>query len=123
MAAVTVPIILLGRYSTFTGEGTFTTFPVNVMAYQSMELTVWRGEIPANTSFQLKVETSMDRVTWDVAALNDPGQDQEQTIPIDIEAAWLRGKVTLAKTGSEWPEVTCYAVGALVSRAKHQREH
>ena len=116
MADVTVPLVLFGRFSTFTGEGTFTTLPVNVMAYQSMELTVWRGKIPTNTTFQLKVETSMDRVTWEVAALNDPGEDQEQTIPVALEAAWLRAKATLAKTGAAWPEVTCYAVGYLQKR-------
>jgi hypothetical protein len=60
----------------------------------------------------------MDRATWQLAAVNDPGEDQEETLPVDLDAAWLRAKVVLDQSGLEWPTVTCYAVGYLQKRGR-----
>ena len=116
MLQTTVPVVLLGRYSTFAGTGTFTGLPVDVTEFDSIELNVWRGALPAGVSFAFKLEASLDGDNWSNLIQGDPGTNTEVLYDQSLKAfPWIRTVVTLSTTGTH-PVASCYAVGLLIKR-------
>jgi len=116
MGETTTPLVLFGRYTTLAGEETFLTLPVNVIAYGSVDLLVWRGPMPSSASLFFTLQESMDRETWrDLSSSFDPGAGTEVRASADLDGSWLRLKAEI-QTGPDFPSATCYAVGHLVKR-------
>ena len=107
----TTPVVLLGRYTTFAGNGTFYTLPINVVAFGSFEIFAWRGEMELGDSFTLTIEESLDQKNWTSVIAADPGAQQEARLAADITQPWLRARVD-KDTGA----ITCYAYGNLFPR-------
>jgi len=112
----TVPIVLLGRYTTLAGSSTFHTIPVNVVDYASVELTISRGKMIVGGAVTFMVQHSSDRSTWFSETGVDPGADGQNVYEYTLSRQWLRLAVTLGAGGSDFPVVSCYAVGTLVTR-------
>ena len=113
----TIPVVLLGRYTTIAGQGDFTSVPINVVGYSKIELTVWRGEFAdAGYGYRLALEESMDQDTWDELAVITPTSAGETQINVELSRSWLRVLVNLAVPGSEFPVIANYAVGFLIAR-------
>jgi hypothetical protein len=116
MGEATVPVILLGRYTTLAGSDPFVTSPILVAEYSAIELGVWRGPMDDLLGlFEFELEESMDQVTWtmiDSTGVVPPGT--ETPMSTDLSRAWLRAKVRL--NAASFPVVTCYAVGFLLKR-------
>ncbi|MCK6459622.1 MAG: hypothetical protein L6Q95_06965 [Planctomycetes bacterium] len=114
MGAGTVPVVLIGRYTTLAGTDPFSMSPIVVAEYSSIQLSVWRGPLDGIGQLQFDLEESMDRVTWtsiDSRLLLVSG---EISFDVGLSRTWLRPVVTLA--GPAFPVVSCYAVGFLVKR-------
>ena len=119
MSGELVPLVLLPRYTTFTGAGTFTTIAMDVTEYQSAIINAWRGVLNGTGSptFTISFEESTDQVSWTTCtdgSGGDPTQNTEAQYTPTLKKRWFRAKVVL--TGTEPVAVTCWAVGFLELR-------
>ncbi len=113
----TIPIVLIGRYTTFAGQTTYSTVPIEVSAYESIEVFAWRAAMAdVNWTFQLSVEESTDLVAWTQVAGGTLLPESETRYAGPISRGWLRAVVDLAGSVGDFPVVTCYLVGQLVRR-------
>jgi hypothetical protein len=111
----TVPVVLFGRFSTLAGGSAFATLPVNVVAYETAMIHVWRGRIGPTSAFAFALEESNDGTVWTVLISGDPGTETEALMAATLTKAYLRAKVSLSDP-SDVPVATCYAVGELLLR-------
>lgn len=107
-----VPVVLVGRFSTFAGQSVFATLAVNVVAYETAMINVWRGRLGGTTMFLFALEESNDQTVWTTLISGDPGQETEVLMAAALTKSWLRAKVVLADPAAV-PVATCYAVGDL----------
>ncbi len=114
MARPTVPIVLIGRFTTFAGTTDCVTLPVSVQQYDRAELTCWCGGMEAGVTFEATVQGSTDGVTW--ADLNTFlfTASSEHTVGLDLTRPLMRAVVSLS--GGTFPVVTCYLTGVLIRR-------
>lgn len=118
MAGQLAPVVMIPRYSAYTGADTFTTVPIEVSRYDSMLLSVWRSPlIGTSPTFTITFEQSMDQQTWSTITVSpantDPGADAETQYSGSLTKRWFRVKIVLGGTN---PVATCYVVGAFVMR-------
>ena len=117
MSGRTVPAIFLPRYTTYAGAGDFTTMPVDVTAFEQLELVFWRGAfVGTNVVYNLYLEVSGDQDEWQV--LNppgglDPGAKTASSLVQALPMQYLRLRTNITGTGAT---VTSYAYGNLVMR-------
>ena len=117
MAGNRIPLVLMPRYSSFNGVGTFTTIGMDVTDYESAEVNAWRGALLGTApTFAMSFEESTDQVTWATCtggAGGDPGANTEAQYTPTLGKRWFRVKLVL---GGTLPGVTCWAIGFLVQR-------
>lgn len=114
--ARTASVVLIPRYTTFAGDTTFHTLPIDVVEYDGAELTAWRGGMPSGCTCEVSVEGSVDGEEWteiQSAILTD---NVEHPIDIDLDRPLLRAVVSLAGTVSDLAVTTMYLVGTLIRR-------
>jgi hypothetical protein len=115
-----VPLVLLPRYTTFAGDGTFVTIAMDVTEYSTAIVNCWRGKLlgTAGPSIALTFEESSDQVNWTTCggtnvSAYDPGENTEGQASATLNKRWFRVKVVI---GGTLPAVTCWAVGFLEQR-------
>lgn len=120
MAGELTPLVMLPRYTTYAGERSFTTIPMDVTEYSKVYLNVWRGPIVnagGTPKFRITLEESTDQATWATVSGTTAGEeiadDVEEQIIGDLRRRWFRVKVALEGT---MPIATCWAVGFLEGR-------
>jgi hypothetical protein len=121
MAGELVPLILFARYSSFVGAGDYTTLGMDVTAYASALVNMWRRAILGTgaTSCLLTFEESTDQGSWSNCSVTTGSNpvtlqaETERLSVVTLNKRWFRAKVTLNGTG---PSVTCWAVGSLEQR-------
>ena len=116
MKGTLMPVVVLPRYTSLLGGGTFTTVPVDVSEYSAATLTLWRGYTALGGSFTAYFEDSHDALEWTVlnGSGSDPGANASVIVRFDLSRRWLRARVVLASTDS----ATCWVVGALEERVE-----
>ena len=110
-----VPVVLLGRYTTLAGTTRFKTIPIDVSGYSWIDLVVWRGDMDPGGTFTFNLETSMDQETWVTKTSDAIGSDQQVEVGASLTRTWLRAVVELGASSS-LPFASCYAVGYLLRR-------
>jgi hypothetical protein len=111
------PVVLVPRFTSFIGSGSFTTAPLNLEPYSRATITIWRGYMPgtASPTFKIYFEDSHDAETW--TAFNPSGESPSAVTPAivtcDLIRRWFRARVDLTGTNTG---VTCWAVGLLEKR-------
>ena len=116
MSGELVPLVLIPRFSTYTGAHSFYTIAMDVTEYAKAIVNVWRGDLAGAGTFLISFEESTDQQNWTVCTggtAADPGADTEAQYTATITKRWFRAKV--AVTGTD-PFVTCWAVGFLEMR-------
>ena len=113
-----VPLVVIPRYTTYSGATSFTTIGMDVMEYDTASLNVWRGPLGGTApGFGITFQESMDQDTWTTcggtSAGSDPGANTEAQYTATLTKRWFRVLLTL--TGTQ-PIVTCYAIGFLQER-------
>jgi hypothetical protein len=120
MAGELVPLVMMPRYSVYSGETTFTTIAMDVTDYQTAILNLWRGKLVTNTTLLISAEESTDQVTWATCTGGtgvDPGVETEVQMTATLKKRWFRLKLVLGvSAGSPYPVATCWAVGYLEQR-------
>lgn len=115
-----VPLVMIPRYTSYSGSGDFETTPIDVSAYEKAVLDYWRGKLLGGSTptFRVHFQHSSDGQSWsDIVTATDPGQDTVQTITVTFLKKWFRVKVAL--TGSTpAAAVTAWMVGVLEERVE-----
>ena len=117
MAGLYVPLVLIPRYSTYSGASTqFATVGMDVSEYEKAVLSFWRSVGANLATFTINFEESMDQITWTTCAggaFTDPGAATEaQYLPV-LSKRWFR--VTINLTGAN-AVATCWCIGFLMQR-------
>lgn len=111
-------VVFLPRFTTLCGSTSFTTAPLDVSAYGTVQMQVWRAEMRGTSpTFTLYLEESLDCEHWVVG----PSAPQPYVIPSTppkdpqffsyaFRLRWFRLRVVLAGTN---PIATCWAEGLL----------
>ena len=109
-------LVVFGRYTTFAGETEYYSLPINVVDYDSFELTGWRGAMPhVDDELEVTVEESLDNVNWS-ARWTQKITQTEQTWTDDVDYPWMRFMVQGTVGGSTPTIATGYVVGRLMRR-------
>jgi len=117
-----VPLVMLPRYTTYTGQVEFTTIGMDVTKYETAILSVWRGRLGGAGTVQITCEESTDSGgvagSWSPCSGTntqnfDPGEEAEAQVTATLTKRWFRLRVALTGTN---PQVTCWAVGFLEDR-------
>jgi hypothetical protein len=119
MAGRSVPVVLIPRWTSYIGAGTFPTAPIPVAAYSKLVLDFMGGTLPGGVGTASFVcRESNDLATWSVCGGSTPtfpGPFSETQWQFDITMAWLRFDVQLVGAGAA---LTCYGQGYFELREK-----
>lgn len=130
MSAVDSAIVFLPRPTTLAGAATFTSTPLDVSRWGSMQIQVWRGPIRGGGSYLAYLEESADTEVWtlgpsapegfdpaDGETGGDPSFARPQFFSYAFRLRWFRLRVVLAAAGGatapQGPVVTTWAEGFL----------
>src|SRR5262245_38384641 len=119
MAGLNVPLVLLPRYSTYSGaNGTvFTTIGMDVTDYDKAVVSFWRSAGLNLTSLTINFEESMDQILWSTCSggpFTDPGAVTETQFSPVLTKRWFRISITLNSGANSI--VSCWCIGFLVQR-------
>lgn len=118
MAGMQTPVVMVPRYSCYSGADDFMTIAMDVTAYSKATLNIWRSPLVGTTpTFAFLFQESTDQVTWSACAISpsgtDPGADSETQYEVTLTKRWFRLKLTLGGTD---PVATCWCVGFFEER-------
>ncbi|MCK6479533.1 MAG: hypothetical protein HUU06_11260 [Planctomycetaceae bacterium] len=119
MAGQLTPLVLIPRYTTYSGSQDFTTIGMDVTAYQTVIVNFWRPAlIGGGTDIAVYFEESTDQNSWSECAGSpsqpvNPLPNQETQYSYTLSKRWFRLRLVLPNTTNV---VTCYAVGFLEER-------
>jgi len=117
MAGVLVPVVMMRRFTTLVGVGSFSTVAIEVKDYEKAILSAWRGPVLFGATASFNVEESTDQKDWTLcsgaSADWDPGEDTEGQVTATLTKRWLR--VRAAQAGPS-PRVSCWVLGFLERR-------
>ncbi len=117
MAGELVPLVMIPRYTTYSGDSTFTSIAMDVSEYQKAIVNVWRGKlIGTSPTYNVSFQESTDQDSWTVCTNGsggDPGSETEAQYTPTLAKRWFRIVLTLAGTG---PIVSTWAIGFLEMR-------
>ncbi len=118
MAGKLFPLVLLPRLTTLAGAGAFKTIGVDVSAFESAIVHVWRGTLRGTVpTILVGFEESEDLDRWTDCTGGTPfapAADTETMVELTLKRRYLRAVVTLSGTNVA---VSLFAVGHLVSRS------
>ena len=105
-------ILLLPRYTSFAGAGTFLTAPMNVRAYGQAIVTFYETAALGTSwpAVAVYIDDSPDLEIWNEP---DAGLGINTPTTVEFRMEWIRMRVVV---GSGDPGVTCWCVGDFVRR-------
>lgn len=121
MAGLFVPLVLIPRYTTYTGANatSFTTVGMDVSDYEKAVVSFWRSAGFNLASVTINFEESMDQLAWSTCgggAFTDPGALVEGQFQPVITKRWFRINVTINAAGGGGVAATCWCIGFLMQR-------
>ena len=110
-------VVLLPRFSAFSGAGLYHTAPLRARDFASASVSLWVGAgLGTDPTFEMSIEQSQDLRSW-----GPIGSDFEPTPPEEIQSTlsltteWIRLAITLGGTS---PAFSCWAVADFVLRER-----
>jgi len=120
-----VPVILFPRFTTLLGQGgdVFSTLPLDVTAFETARITLWRASLQGTSTPTLKFffDESTDRDTWATCTDTSSAGEQITTANTELVVAFPFGRKWFrlrARIDGGFPAVTCVAQGFLIRRQK-----
>ena len=113
-----VPLVLIPRFTSYVGPGSYASVPLELSRYAFGSVTLWRGPLVGSSpTYRAYLETSRDGVVWDtVFPIGwDPGANNFEELPVAIMNRLFRIRVLLAGTGAA---VTNWCTGSLELRVE-----
>jgi len=114
MAGVLVPVVMMRRFTTLVGPGSYYTVAIEAKDYQNAIISAWRSVATGTVAFTL--EESTDQKTWtacDGGEAFDPGADAEEQVTGALTKRWFRVKAAISGANAR---VTCWVLGFLERR-------
>jgi len=110
-----VPLVMIPRFTTYVGQATYTSAPLDVNDYVAFTLTVWRGPLlGSGSTLSCVFEVSEDADVWSDSGISAiTTANTSSSVSTTLTRRWLRVKVTL--TGAD-SALTCWAIGNLERR-------
>lgn len=129
MAGELVPLVMIPRFTTYTGESEFATAPLEVSRYDKAYVTLWRGPLVGGSgpppplgslaTFRAVFEASHDADTWIEVSSAVTSFNTSSDFTVDLDRRWLRVLVSLtARTDTNVAAITCWATGSLRLRVE-----
>jgi hypothetical protein len=117
MAGTLVPLVLIPRYTTYSGDNTdFTTIGMDVTEYEQAIVSFWRS-IGANfVAMTIAFEESMDQLNWTTCAggpFTTPAAGVEAQFSPLLSKRWFRIRINPSAANVV---VTCWCIGFLMQR-------
>src|SRR5213593_1920507 len=112
MAGLFIPLVLLPRYTTYSGAtgASFTTVGMVVSDYEKAVVSFWRSAgVNLSGAQTIAFEESMDQLTWTTCAggpFTDPGANTEGQFQPVLSKRWFRINITLSLTANG--ALTCW---------------
>lgn len=119
MIGALVPVVMLPRFTSYVGAGTFTTVPMSVEALDNAMLTFWRGPLiggAASNPFGANFEESHDAVTWSEAAPPVTTANAIGGYAVPFRKRWFRIRVVLAADANGVVGISLWMVGGAERR-------
>lgn len=118
MAGVQTPLVLIPRYTSYSGATTYSTIAMDVTAYENAIVNIFRNTMLGTAGSPLfNLQESTDQVTWSTCGgttLNfNPTANAETQYTAALTKRWFRITVALPNADNL---LTCYAVGFLEER-------
>ena len=120
-----VPLVMIPRFTTYIGQGTYTTAPLDVSAYSSFSLTVWRGPLVSGTGpgagLNIVFQDSDDTEVWAQLAPTPivSAGPASTAVSCPLIRRWMRLKLTLTENPTDHiVALTCWAIGNLELRER-----
>ena len=116
-----VPVVMLPRFTSYLGEGTYTTVPLDVSDYEGASLEFWRGKLrsPAsgtfNAYFEEASEPTMPNDRWTQLASYSTA-DASVLVPLVFTKKFFRIRIELTDATNHGVGITCWAAGSLQKR-------
>jgi hypothetical protein len=118
MKGILVPVVMVPRYTSFIGPGSYATPPQNVEPYSKLTVTFWRGLMPysGTRTCTFYFEDSHDADAWRILSSGtaDPGPDGTLCRQVTLTRRWLRVRIEVE--GPAGTSVSCWAVGSMETR-------
>lgn len=118
MSGRNVAVVIVPRFTTYVGGGTYETIPIPVSAYDGLVVSVWRGALIGTVpTLSLGFLESNDLENWSACAgtVVPPGAGSEAQSSVSFTKAWFRMNTVLASADSG---VTMWAQGFFTLREK-----
>ncbi len=110
-----VPMVFFPRFSSFVGDGSYYTTPIDMLGFGQFSVSGWRGKLLGTTSptFGFLLQESADLESWENldGVAWDPLEDGTDTKTHTPTRRYVRMAVVLATSGGSDAQATCWAVG------------
>ena len=105
-----VPMVFFPRFTTFVGNTTFSTTPIDMLGFSGFSVTAFRGKMTGTSpSISFEIQQSADLEDWhDLETAWNVPESTSETRVIIPSRRYVRMAVIL---GGSDPSVTCFAVG------------
>jgi hypothetical protein len=121
-----VPVVILPRYASFAGPGSYATAPLPVEAFVRGVVTFWRGPLvggvtpdpPDTYPFTAVFEESHDAVAWTEVQTVDPFHDADasEKVVLPFHKRWLRVRVELVGDANNVVAISMWIAGLMEMR-------
>jgi len=116
-----VPVVMLPRFTSYVGPGSYSTAPMDVTAFDYGEVTFWRGPLVGGATtdpFLAYLEESHDTLTWTAATPSLPitAVNTFTRQVLTLTKRWFRVRVVLDDDANGVVALTMWMAGALQAR-------
>jgi hypothetical protein len=111
-----VPAVMLPRFTTYVGEGSYTTPPMAVEAYSEGIFTFWRGPLVGGAAldpFKAYLEVSHDANVWAVMGSAITVPDTSSKVQTPFPRRWFRVRVDLLGDANGVVGITMWMAGVM----------
>lgn len=122
MAGMSVPVVMLPRFTTLCGKIIFETMAMDVSRYSGAELTAWRGAMAGTTAtYKVTCQESTDGTadSWTDCtggAQATIPEDEQTQLSLTFVKRLFRLVVALDTSDSSVPIASCWISGFFVQR-------
>jgi len=119
MTGEMVPLVVLPRFTSYVGAGTFSTAPMDVSEFTGGEVTFWRGPLvggAAMAPFTTHFEGSHDALNWTAVSPPVTSANASSWFALPFPKRWFRVRVVLQADGSGVVGISLWLAGAIERR-------